>query len=47
VNGKGKANVLRRVLKEARQPQVLPAQLIQPTSGRLFWLIDSEASSEL
>jgi len=47
VTGEGKANVLRRVLKEARQPQVLPAQLIQPASGRLFWLIDAEAATGL
>jgi len=47
VNGEGKANVLRRVLKEARQPQVLPAQLIQPASGRLFWLVDANAAAEL
>jgi len=45
VSGKGKAAVTKAIL-EKRSP-ILPAQRIQPATGRLIWLIDGEASSLL
>jgi 6-phosphogluconolactonase len=47
VDGREKAAMLRRVLREPYAPDVLPAQAIQPTHGRLRWLVDAEAASAL
>jgi 6-phosphogluconolactonase len=47
VNGAGKAGVLKQVLQGAHQPDVYPAQIIQPQRGRLVWLIDRAASQHL
>lgn len=47
VAGKGKARMLKRVLRGPPRPRELPAQLIAPISGRLCWLVDAEAASEL
>jgi len=45
VSGRTKAEILKNVLddSEARYP----AQLINPASGRLFWLVDRDAASHL
>jgi 6-phosphogluconolactonase len=45
VSGEEKAEALRDVLTGNRQPDRLPAQLIQPTHGRLLWLADRAAAS--
>jgi len=47
VSGKEKAEVLQNVLEGDHQPDLLPAQLIQPTHGRLIWLVDQAAASRL
>lgn len=47
VEGAGKAQTLREVLRGPYQPDVLPAQLIQPAAGRLQWLVDAAAASRL
>jgi 6-phosphogluconolactonase len=47
VAGTIKARVLRRVLDGPFKPRDLPAQLIQPTSGGLDWIVDEEAYREL
>jgi 6-phosphogluconolactonase len=47
VAGANKANVLREVLEGPRDPHRLPAQLIQPESSDLRWLIDRQAASAL
>ena len=47
VEGAGKAEVLRRVLEGPYQPDVLPAQLIQPVNGQLHWLVDAAAAAKL
>jgi 6-phosphogluconolactonase len=47
VSGGAKAHVLERVLEGPRVPHELPAQLISPTHGRLEWLVDRAAASEL
>lgn len=44
VSGAQKAEVLRDMLQGGLQPDVYPAQLIQPKQGRLVWLIDRPAS---
>jgi 6-phosphogluconolactonase len=47
VSGSAKAQTLRRVLEEPREPHNLPAQLIWPTDGKLYWMIDRQAGQEL
>jgi len=47
VSGAEKAERLREVLYGPRQPYDLPSQLIEPTSGSLVWLLDTEAASVL
>ncbi len=47
VEGAGKAEVLWCVLKGPYQPDVLPAQLIQPVNGQLHWLIDAAAAAKV
>jgi 6-phosphogluconolactonase len=42
-----KALALKAVLEGPYEPEQLPAQLIQPVSGNLLWLIDQAASSKL
>jgi 6-phosphogluconolactonase len=47
VAGAAKARVLQRVLDGPFEPCNLPAQLIQPLSGDLEWIVDKEAYGEL
>lgn len=47
VTGAGKAKSLLRVLRGARDPEKLPAQLIQPMDGSLLWLVDKAAAGDL
>ena len=47
VSGEEKAETLRNVLAGDEQPDRLPSQLIQPTQGRLLWLVDRAAASGL
>jgi 6-phosphogluconolactonase len=47
VSGDGKANMVRQVLEGSRRPDELPAQLIVPSTGRVRWLLDAQAASEL
>jgi 6-phosphogluconolactonase len=44
VSGAGKAKRLREVLDGPHQPDVLPAQIVRPTDGRLLWLVDAAAA---
>ncbi|MFZ2488349.1 MAG: 6-phosphogluconolactonase [Anaerolineae bacterium] len=44
VEGAGKAAVVQQVQHGAYQPDVLPAQLIQPQPGQLHWLLDAAAA---
>jgi 6-phosphogluconolactonase len=46
VAGRSKAGVLREVRHGPRNPRRLPAQLIQPRNGDLFWLVDREAAGQ-
>ena len=47
VAGDTKAPILKEVLEGPRHPHRYPAQLIHPSSGRLQWLVDKEAASQL
>jgi 6-phosphogluconolactonase len=47
VFGAGKAATLKRVLEGPYQPDVLPSQLIKPTSGELHWFLDEAAAGEI
>jgi 6-phosphogluconolactonase len=42
-----KALALKAVLEGPYEPEQLPAQLIQPASGKLLWLVDQAAGSKL
>jgi 6-phosphogluconolactonase len=45
--GKKKADILANVLEGPQQPQKWPAQLIEPSSGSLYWFIDEAAGKKL
>lgn len=45
VAGADKAVAVREVLSGPRDPHRFPAQLIQPTDGKLIWLLDRPANS--
>jgi 6-phosphogluconolactonase len=47
VTGEEKRMKVREVLQGPEHPDELPAQLIQPLSGELFWLVDEPAGSLL
>jgi 6-phosphogluconolactonase len=42
-----KALALKGVLEGPYEPEQLPSQLIQPTNGKLLWLVDPTAASKL
>ncbi len=42
-----KALALKGVLEGPYEPEQLPSQLIQPTNGKLLWLVDTTAASQL
>ena len=46
VSGAGKAERLRQVLNGPRQPDVLPAQIVNPDGGRVLWLVDQAAANQ-
>ena len=47
VYGKEKAEAVYHVLKDVRNPQKYPAQLIHPADGELQWFLDEDAASLL
>jgi 6-phosphogluconolactonase len=47
ITGVDKACVLKAVLEGPHEPDQLPAQMIQPASGKLSWLVDAAAGSML
>lgn len=47
ISGESKASVLREVLEGERQPHRWPSQLIQPLEGKLLFIVDRPATSEL
>jgi 6-phosphogluconolactonase len=47
VTGENKASALKEVLSGAHKPELFPVQRIQPTDGKLIWLVDEGAASNL
>lgn len=47
VQGPGKADMLWNVLRGPYQPDVWPAQFVQPAPGRLHWLVDADAAAKV
>jgi 6-phosphogluconolactonase len=47
VAGADKATALAMVLEGARNPEHVPAQMIEPSSGVLIWLVDRAAAAKL
>lgn len=47
VSGRAKAASLRRVREGPYRPDALPAQIVDPPAGRLRWLVDADAASDL
>jgi 6-phosphogluconolactonase len=47
VSGASKAERLAQVLHGPYQPEVLPAQIIRPTDGKLLWLVGDDAGRQL
>jgi 6-phosphogluconolactonase len=47
VTGKEKSLALKAVLEGPYEPEQLPSQLLQPTNGKLLWLVDQAAGSML
>ncbi|MBV9736843.1 MAG: 6-phosphogluconolactonase [Candidatus Eremiobacteraeota bacterium] len=45
--GEEKAAALAAVLEGPREPEKYPAQIVNPTSGSLTWLVDRAAASQL
>jgi 6-phosphogluconolactonase len=46
VSGEEKAEPLRIVLEGQPQPELYPSQLIEPTHGKLIWLVDPAAAGQ-
>jgi 6-phosphogluconolactonase len=47
VSGTDKANVLKIVLEEDAPGEQYPSKLVQPSNGKLIWLVDRAAASAL
>jgi len=47
VSGADKAQTLQRVLEGTFNPEILPAQAIRPSEGRLTWMVDEAAAGAL
>ncbi|SMO77897.1 6-phosphogluconolactonase [Solitalea koreensis] len=45
VNGENKAVILKEVLTAAYRPDKIPAHLIQPVNGELYWFVDRASAS--
>jgi 6-phosphogluconolactonase len=47
VAGTGKAAVVHRVLDGSHDPDLVPAQLIDPRDGAVHWFLDAAAAARL
>jgi len=47
VSGKGKSEAVASVLEAEHNPDQYPAQSVQPSNGRLYWLVDKDAAADL
>ena len=46
-SGAGKSSIVQRVLRESAELSPLPAQLVRPSDGELWWMLDHAAAGEL
>jgi 6-phosphogluconolactonase len=47
VTGKNKADMVARIIEKKEGWEKLPASLVRPDNGELFWLLDEDAASSL
>jgi len=47
VYGEAKCQALQDILEGPQRPHLLPAQLVEPVNGKLFWFLDETAASGL
>lgn len=47
VYGAGKAVAVHHILRDAKDIELYPAQLIHPISGNLYWFLDDEAAARI
>jgi 6-phosphogluconolactonase len=47
VSGAKKAEIVQEVLEQEYNPEKLPAQLIKPDKGEVYWFLDNEAAKNL
>jgi 6-phosphogluconolactonase len=47
VSGEEKAGILKQVLEGEKDPKRFPSQLIEPTHGKLVWIVDEAAATRL
>lgn len=47
VSGENKSDAVNKILNGERNPEALPAQMINPTNGELFWFLDKAAAEKL
>ncbi len=47
VSGKSKSAILHTIIEDSSKPAVLPAQIIKPENGELYWFLDKDASDDL
>jgi 6-phosphogluconolactonase len=47
VSGESKAEIIYEIFNALNRPVKYPAELVQPASGRLLWLLDRAAASKL
>ncbi len=47
ISGKSKAETLQNVLNGEYNPELYPAQRINPLDGKIFWLVDEDAAIQL
>ncbi len=47
VTGKNKSGILKRIIEGQYEPHLLPAQLIKPEGGEIYWFLDKDAAEKL
>ncbi|HVU14316.1 MAG TPA: 6-phosphogluconolactonase [Phototrophicaceae bacterium] len=45
VAGEEKAQIVKQILSEPKQPDLYPAQIIDPPDGQVFWVLDKPAAA--
>ncbi len=47
VTGENKSEILYRILEGKYEPDILPAQMIKPENGELYWFLDKKSAGKL